>query len=418
MADDLVVREALGRLAPDLIQSVLESPDPDASIRGVADYLRARTGRAMFLDYLRDDPRALHVLTHLMGTSPVLAEILIRTPEYFHWLVPQVERSVPDREAHEEELVSALFTLGDSTEALDMLRRWKRRETLRIGTRDLLRRDALPAVTAQLSDVACVAIDFALAIVMRRLLDEAALDAAPGTIAVIATGLLGAGELGYGSDVELLYVFDTQPGTDVDAEAARAFFVKAGHELNAALGEETREGVLYNVRPVHWPQVACPLHEYLTHYEASRDVAERRALTRARAVAGDAELGHRFLTGSEPFVYGEPVAEVAEPPSDDPAVDIDRFTQWLQLRRGAAHAVIRRVGTRRSLEAAARLGAIDETVHRELDHAYVILRSAQHRIQLGVDENLEKQLALSRHRVREICQEALQQELRRPPDRR
>ena len=70
MADDLVVREALGRLAPDLLPSLLESPDPDAGVAAMAHYVASRSGRAMFLDYLREDPRALHVLTYVMGASP------------------------------------------------------------------------------------------------------------------------------------------------------------------------------------------------------------------------------------------------------------------------------------------------------------------------------------------------------------
>ncbi len=121
MADDLVVREALGRLAPDLLPAILESPNPDGAVAAIAQYVASRSGRAMFLDYLREDPRALHVLTYVMGASPYLGEILIRTPEYFHWLVSQVERSAPDRQDHEEELVSAFATIDDPVEGLNML---------------------------------------------------------------------------------------------------------------------------------------------------------------------------------------------------------------------------------------------------------------------------------------------------------
>ena len=152
----------------------------------------------MFLDYLREDPRALHVLTYVMGASPHLADILIRTPEYFHWLVAQVERSAPDRQDHEEELVSAFETIDDPVEGLNMLRRWKRRETLRIGTRDLLRHETVQTATAQLSDVASVAVDFALAIVMQQRLDAEAREKPPGTFAVIGTGSLGGREMSYG----------------------------------------------------------------------------------------------------------------------------------------------------------------------------------------------------------------------------
>ena len=170
-------------------------------VAAMAHYVASRSGRAMFLDYLREDPRALHVLTYVMGASPPLADILIRTPEYFHWLVAQVERSAPDRQDHEEELVSAFVTIDDPVEGLNMLRRWKRRETLRIGTRDLLRHETVQTASGQLSDIASVAIDFALAIVMQQRLDAEAREKPPGTFAVIGTGSLGGREMSYGEDI-------------------------------------------------------------------------------------------------------------------------------------------------------------------------------------------------------------------------
>lgn len=417
LADDPVVREALGRLAQDLIPALLESPNPDAAVAGLSHYVAARTGRAMFLDYLREDPRALHVLTYVMGASPALSEILIRTPEYFHWLVAQVERSAPDRQDHEEELASVFATLDDPGEALNLLRRWKRRETLRVGTRELLRRETVQTVTAQLSDIACVAIDFALAIVARQLLDADGRDKAPGAFAVIATGQLGAQELSYTSDINLLYVYETAGVEGAEAEAARAFFVKAGCDLTAALRDETHEGHLYRVGVPQWPQTdgwlkACSLDEYGEHFAGSGDADERGALARARAIGGDAELGRRFIAGSQPFVFGDTGGGVRLEPDltgdERGAEDIERITQAFQLRYGAAHGSLRHAGTLATLEALGRAGLIDEAVGRELDHAYVFLRSAAHRRQLGLKEDVDVQLAASRERVREICRTIVQ----------
>jgi [glutamine synthetase] adenylyltransferase / [glutamine synthetase]-adenylyl-L-tyrosine phosphorylase len=407
MADDLVAREALGRLASDLISSLLESPDPDAALEGLSLYVAARTGRAMFLDYLREDPRALHVATYVMGASPMLTEILIRTPEYFHWLVAQVERSAPDRQDHEEELDSVFATVDDPMDALDMLRRWKRREMLRIGTRDLLRRETVQTVAAQLSDLASVAVDFALAIVMRQLLDAHRRDAVPGRFAVIATGQLGSREMTYSSDIDLLYVYDA-PEPD---EATEAFFVKAGCDLTAALGNETRDGYLYRVGVPRWPHTggwlkACSLNDYMEHYAASNDERERWTLLRARPIAGDVELGRRFLELTQPFVYTDTGAEAAGPPEGSAArtsEDIEWFTQASQLRHGARHTPLRFTSTLAVLESMGTAGLLDEGVRRELDHAYVFLRSAEHRRELGLKEDLEKQIAASRERVREIC---------------
>jgi glutamate-ammonia-ligase adenylyltransferase len=418
MADDPVVREALGRLAQDLIPALLETPDPDAGVATLSHYLTARTGRAMFLDYLREDPRALHVLTYVMGASPALSEVLIRTPEYFHWLVPQVERSAPDRQDHEEELRAVLATVDDPAEALNILRRWKRRETLRIGTRELLRRETVQTVAAQLSDLADVAVDFALAIVTRQLLDLQGRDTMPGGFAVLAVGQLGAQELSYASDIDLLYVYDTSSLKGADAEAARVFHVKAGCDLTAALRDETHEGHLYRVGLPQWPQAdgwlrACSLEEYGEHFAKSVDAPERGALARVRAIAGDADLGRRFIAASEAFAFRGPgrgtgVEALPDPASDPASADIDRVTQVFQLRHGAAHAPLRHVGTLATLAAMGRAGLIDEAVRRELDHAYVFLRSAEHRRQLGVQEDVDKQLAASRERVREICRDIVQ----------
>ena len=409
MADDLVAREALGRLAPDLLPAILESPNPDAAVAAIAQYVTSRSGRAMFLDYLREDPRALHVLTYVMGASPHLGDILIRTPEYFHWLVSQVERSAPDRQDHEEELVSALATLDDPIEGLNMLRRWKRRETLRIGTRDLLRHETVQSAGAQLADVAAVAVDFALAIVMQQRLDVESREKPPGTFAIISAGSLGGREMSYGDTIDLFYVYDTQ---SADMAGAREFFVRVGRDLTAALEDDTGDGSLYNVVLPPWPRIdgglkACSLAEYSEHFAEAGELSERLALTRARPIGGDAELGERFMASVQRFVYRDepqkvPTASAGE--GHRGVQEIELLTQTIQLAHGARHAELRYTGTLGTLEAMGRAGLISEQICRELDHAYVFLRTAEHRLQLGLrGADLEAQVDRSKARVREIC---------------
>jgi [glutamine synthetase] adenylyltransferase / [glutamine synthetase]-adenylyl-L-tyrosine phosphorylase len=412
MADDLVAREALGRLAPDLFPALLESPNPDAAVAGIARYVASRSGRVMFIDYLREDPRALHVLTYVMGASPQLGDILLRTPEYFHWLVAQVERSAPDRQDHEEELVSAFATIDDPVEGLNMLRRWKRREILRIGTRDLLRYETVPTASAQLSDVAAVSIDFALAIVMQQLLDAEGREKPPGTFAVIGTRSLGGREMGYGTDVDVLYVYDVQTDSASDPTAASEFFVRVGRELTAAIGDDANDGSLYSVDLPPWPQAdgalrACSLAEYAEHYAAGDDFGERLALARARPIAGDAGLGARFMAACQPFVYREGGPKPVFTPGGDisrAAYQIEELTQTLQLAHGSKHAPLRSTSTLGTLEVLARAHLLPEQVCRELDHAYIFLRTAEHRKQLGItDSEEDKQVERSKARVQEIC---------------
>jgi glutamate-ammonia-ligase adenylyltransferase len=453
MADDPIVRETLGRLAADLVPALLESPDPDAAVVGLSRYLVARTGRSMFLDYLREDPRALHVLTYVLGSSPFLSEILIRNPEYFHWLVTQIERSAPDREDLEEELNALLAGIGDAAEALDTLKRWKRRETLRIAARDLLRRETVQTATAQISDVASVAVDFTLGIVSAQLLHAERLDRSPGTFAVIGMGKLGGHELNYSSDIDLIYVYDAPP--DDENGNAREYFQRLGRKLTAALGEHTDESYLYRVDLRLRPggargNIAYSLEEYDDYYTAWGETFDRFALIKARPVAGDLELGRRFVARVQPFVYRKYLDWAALEElsrykarsdralgarADDRNVkagpggirEVELFTQVFQLTYGGPDPSLRQPNTLAALDALVRAGLVTEPISRELAHAYVFLRSVEHRLQLvqetqthrisdealeleisarrlglGSSEDLQKQLTAYRDRVHAI----------------
>jgi glutamate-ammonia-ligase adenylyltransferase len=129
-------------------------------------------------------------------------------------------------------------------------------------------------------------------------------------------------------------------------------------------------------------------------------------MTRARPIAGDAELGARFMASCEPFVYREAPPTPPAPAQRDGSgtQEIVALTQTFQLSHGARHAALRHAGTLGALDALAKSGVIPEPVCRELDHAYVFLRTAEHRRQLGLnDADLDAQVERSKARVREIC---------------
>jgi glutamate-ammonia-ligase adenylyltransferase len=413
MAQDMAIREALGRVAGELLPALLEAPDPDAAVVGLAHYLAARTGRGMFLDYLAEDPRAMHVLACVFGSSPMLSEILVRHPEYFHWLVSQVERSAPERQDLEEELDAMLANTHEAAEAVGVLARWQRRELLRIATRDLLRRETVPAATAQLSDLASVCIDCALAIVTAQMLRAESRDAAPGRAAVIGLGTLGGRELSYGPDLELLFVFEAPD------PAGAEFFERLRTGLVQALGGDEDEG-MYRVQAA-----ACPIDEHVPVLQASGGLLERLSLTRARAVAGDQSLAARFVDALHGCLF-EAMPDRgavgafsrgdhgAEPGGS--ARRVERVTALFQLAHGAQHPALSQIGTLAALDALATLGLVPEPVKRELSQAYVFLRTVEHRLQLvqdhqtglGSSEDLEKQLAVCRDRVAELSAALIQ----------
>lgn len=406
MAEDVPVRKALGALAAELLEALRLTPDPDAALVRFARYLGARAAKVIFLGYLHDDPRALQVLTLVLGTSPYLSEILIRNPEYLHWLLARIDRAAAGA-IKDDSATQAALARGDFEGAVDALKRFKRRELLGIATRDLLQRQSLAATTAQLSDLAALVVERTLAVVTRHMLVTTGAGRLPGTFAVIGMGKLGGGELNYSSDIDLLYVYEVE---DEENPRAHEVFHRLARLLTGALGEHTQESYLYRVdlrlRPMgRRGAVAYDLHQYQQYYETWGETFERLALIKARPIAGDADLGRRFVSLVQPFVYRRYLDYAAleemfryKTRSDHALLEgkgernvklgrggireVELFTQILQLIYGGAHPELRATGTLTALDALRRSGFVSPGLSDQLGQAYVFLRTVEHRLQM------------------------------------
>src|SRR5262249_11696755 len=305
IADDPPVREAMGRLAAPLFHLLQRAADPDAALIGFSRYTATRHPMSSFLHYLADDPGGLSVLIEGMGTSTFLTEILIRNPEYLEWLAAQIDRSASDA-PHLREEAEELIDHADSPAAqVDALKRFKRRETLRIAARDILGRETLESVTRQISDLADVITEQSFRIASRLVTGGTGIERLPGRFAVIAMWKLGGRELNYSSDIDLIFVYEPD---DEDNHSAHQTFLKLGRKLVALLTEFSNEGYLYRVdlrlRPMgSRGNIAYSLKQIAQYYETWGETFERFALIKARPVGGDPGLGQRFLMLVRPFVY-------------------------------------------------------------------------------------------------------------------
>ena len=404
LAADLPTRHALATVADILIDALADSADPDTALVGVTRYLAARTPARSFLSYLKDDPRAAQILAQLMGTSPSLGEILIRNPEYLHWLQLALKRAFPDRIEYDEALEKLLGAETTSEVRLDAVKRFRRREYLGVAARDVLGATDVVAATRQLSLLADTVIDAALELVTEEVCAATGLTASPGTFAVVGMGKLGGLELNYSSNIDLIYLYDP---TDAASSRDHQFFHKLARRLTRALGDHTAESYLYRVdlrlRPMgRHGKVTCTLAQCAHYYEALGETFERFALIKARVVAGNHELGESFLDLVQPFVYRkyldhaafEEIARYkrqAERTADadrDVKVgwggirEIELFAQMLQVTYGADHPGVRSPTTLTALAALRDAGIIDADVHRKLDDAYRVLRLVEHRLQI------------------------------------
>ena len=410
LAADLSNRLALGNLAELLLDTLSTTPDPDAALVGFCRYVAERTPQAAFLSTLRDDPRALDILAQILGTSPFLGEILIRNPGYLDWLRRELDAPPPDRRAFEHE-IRRLFGDGrDPGRQVDGLKRLQRREMLRVAARDLfgmLDRETLTTTTAQLSDLADAIVDGALRIAT----DEQTERGGPlgGRFAVIGMGKLGGGDLNYSSDIDLIYLYDAP---DDEVAALHPRYQKLGRRLTGLLSEHTGEGYLYRVdmrlRPMgQRGALVYSLRQSAQYYETLGETFERFALLKARPIAGDRELGARFVDLVQPFVYRKYLDHAAieelvryKARADRAHAkhgDLDRnikegrggireielFAQVFQLIHGGEKPALRTGHTLTALEQLGTGGFIDPDVQRDLSAAYIFLRNVEHGLQVA-----------------------------------
>jgi len=356
------------QLLPVILDWLSGTPDPDLGLLQLRRLAEGPARSASLAVTFRDSPGAAERTCVLLGSSRLVGDALRRQPEFVEELADDEE--LAGEKTREELVAGAVDTLAwraDEEQRRDGLRRFKRRELLRIAARDLLDFSDVAAVGRELSALGEACLEAAL-----RALDP------PVPFAVIALGRLGGGELSYASDLDVLFVYEGEGGEDF------AIAERTATRLIADLGAPTAEGRTFVVDPNLRPEgkdgaLARSLEAYRQYYERWARPWEFQALLRARFVAGDAELGGRFLAMVEPYVYRVPVpqATVLEvrrmkariereriPPGEDPQFhlklgrgslsDVEWTVQLLQLVHGGAHPELRDPSTAGAL---ARLGA-------------------------------------------------------------
>ena len=329
MAGEPHERRQLAGVLPILLDAIARTADPDQALNHW-ERLLSNVTRSSFLDYLRSSPRMLDLLCTIFGNSDSLAFMIIRDPMLVYWLAEQeVLAKPPTRAGIEQALYKQLARLTVKELKLEVLRRFRRREMLRIGVRDLLRLADVPETTACLSDLASLLIHAAYEIVDADLRRQYGVPKHKNRqrkwvetgFAVMGMGKLGGHELNYSSDVDLIYVYASHEGEtrasrgrSADKPAAAGisneeYFEILSRELTKALVEQTKEGYIFRVdlrlrAEGTVGQLARSLDDYQKYYSTRGAVWERLALLKAWPVAGSIDVGRAFLKMVKPFIFG------------------------------------------------------------------------------------------------------------------
>jgi glutamate-ammonia-ligase adenylyltransferase len=223
--------------------------------------------------------------------------LLIRAPEVIQQYAdgpqgPKLLDTEPD--AVGRALVASASRHADTARAIAAARTLRRRELARIASADLLGMLEVTDVCKALTSVWVAVLEASLAAVIRGNTPKSG---APGRISVIGMGRLGGGELGYGSDADVMFV--CEPIGDVDESAAVRWAVSVAEQVRTRLGTPSADPPLEvdaNLRPEgRSGSLVRTLSSYETYYAQWAQPWETQALLRAHCVAGDQDLGHRFL---------------------------------------------------------------------------------------------------------------------------
>jgi len=330
MAGDPHSRRQLAEILALLLDSVSHTADPDQALNHW-ERLLGEVNRSTFLEFLRQSPLMLDRLCTVFGNSDALAFTLIRDPPLVYWLAePAVLEQQPGRARMQQDLRESLRQVTAWELKLDALRRFRRREMLRIGVRDLLKLADVPATTSALSDIASVLIDAAYRIADAELRSKYGVPMhkdrqgrwTETRFVVIGMGKLGGHELNYSSDVDLIFVYESLNGETRPVEKGKVrttgatsgisneeYFEMLSRELTKALTEQTKEGSVFRVdlrlrAEGSVGRLARSLDDYRTYYRTRGQVWERLALLKAWPVAGSEEVGKAFIRVVTPFVLG------------------------------------------------------------------------------------------------------------------
>lgn len=312
MATAGITLDLMATMAVQLERLLPGCADPDMALNNLERFIRAARNPLSVGTLFERDPQALPTLLQIFSTSQYLSDLLVVDPEGLD-LLRLTEGQPVARQSLVDELVAEIAALEHEATAMRALRRFKRRETLRIAYGDIVRDQPLKTVTTQISFVADAIVEAALHVALRK---YRALRGTPRTpdgrearFVVLGLGKLGGLELNYSSDIDLIFLCENDGSTDGARSISNIeFFDLVGRELIRLLTERTELGAVYRVDMRLRPEgqrgpMVMGVQSALNYYDNRGRTWERQAYIKARPIAGELSLGREFIETLTPWIY-------------------------------------------------------------------------------------------------------------------
>jgi len=398
------------------------SANPEATVNQFERL--TETASPELLALLDKHPSLVHYAVVVFGNSSWLGDTLIHNPDLFYSLLR--DRNLDRTHSREEfqESFARMRSRSFETDTAALLARFKRREYVRIMLRDVLGTATLAETTSEISALSDVLIAEALQEVQAqfqhrygspRWVDPQG-RVVDARFSVLSLGKLGGNELNYSSDIDLLYLYESDEEPPGAAISNREYFIRMAQQTTELLSRHTREGPVFRIDLRLRPQggegePAVPLSQAVHYYSRSAQDWELQAMIKARYSAGDVGLAREFIGAVQPYVYRPEVNFVAiktaldtrekigshrrrsllkQVPQTGIDVKVDRggirdvefLVQCLQRIYGGAESWLRSRGTLFALQKLHDKEHISGKDFHNLTSAYEFLRNVEHRLQL------------------------------------
>ena len=293
-------------LLPVMLSDFADAPNPDAGLLAYRRVSEELGSTPWFLRLLRDEGQVASRLAYLLGTSRYVSEMLERAPEALQMLAEDAGLSPRGEAELRAVMVDAANRQDSDTDAVLVVRSLRRQELLRTAFADLLGRLTIAETGLAISRTTEATLDAALHVARRSVARDLDVNELPIDFAVIAMGRLGGYEVGYGSDADVMFVYESRD-LDLPDEAAARIAHDIAERMRNLLSVPSGDpplGVDANLRPEgrSGPLVRS-LASYAGYYARWSSAWEAQALLRARFAVGDVGLGDRFTALIDPVRY-------------------------------------------------------------------------------------------------------------------
>lgn len=405
-------RAAIQRtLLPVLLGWFADGPDPDAALLGFRRMSDDLGSTPWYLRLLRDESAAAERMARLLSSSRYATDLLLRSPDAVALLADDAELRPRTRDQLLAEALAAVARHPEAESAVGAVRALRRRELFRVAAADLLGILDVESTMAALTDIADAAVAGGLAAAEREVARSQPDGVLPTRFAVIGMGRFGGAELGYASDVDVVFVHDPLPGAEEKAASDTAMAIAnelrrllmapspdPPLEIDADLRPEGRQGPLVR-----------SLASYAAYYERWSSPWEAQALLRARPVAGDVDLGDAFVGLIDPLrwpeggISDEALREMRRlkarmeserlPRGADPTLhtkqgrgglaDVEWVAQLLQLQHAYAVPALRTTSTLDALRAGVSSGLLDAADEETVAAAWLLATRVRNAVMLA-----------------------------------